>query len=74
MHLEHHRWYSPRLNREMGVVVCGHFGRPIVTFPTSGGNEWEYHDQGLLDSVGDFIEQLGEMGAQLPGGYRLRHR
>jgi esterase/lipase superfamily enzyme len=57
MHVEHHRWYSRRLHRDMGVLVCGHFGRPIVTFPTSGGNESEYYDQRFLEAVGDFIEQ-----------------
>jgi esterase/lipase superfamily enzyme len=38
------------------VVVIGHYGPPIVTFPTSGGNEWEYHDR-LIGGVADFIDQ-----------------
>jgi esterase/lipase superfamily enzyme len=57
MHIEHRRWYSGRIGRELGVVVAGHYGPPIVTFPTSGGNEWEYLDQQLLGAVGDFIDQ-----------------
>jgi esterase/lipase superfamily enzyme len=57
MHIEHHRWYSPRVEREMGMAVFGHFGRPIVTFPTSGGNEWEYHDQQLIAALAEFIDQ-----------------
>jgi esterase/lipase superfamily enzyme len=56
MHIEHHHWYSGRLGRELGIVVAGHYGPPIVTFPTSGGNEWEYHDR-LMGGVADFIDQ-----------------
>jgi esterase/lipase superfamily enzyme len=41
----------------MGVAVFGHWGRPMVAFPTSHGDEWELHRQGLLDAVGDEIEQ-----------------
>jgi esterase/lipase superfamily enzyme len=39
MHREHHRWYSHRVGREMGLVVYGHWGFPILAFPTSGGDE-----------------------------------
>jgi esterase/lipase superfamily enzyme len=57
MHIEHHRWHSARLGRALGVVVIGHYGPPIVTFPTSGGSEWEYHDQRLIGVVADLIDQ-----------------
>ena len=56
MHVEQHKWYSPRVERELGIVIFGHFGRPIVTFPTSGGTEWEYHDQQFINAMADFIE------------------
>jgi esterase/lipase superfamily enzyme len=56
MQREYHRWFSPRLNREMGIVVFGHFGPPMLTFPTSGGDEWEYENQSLVNSLGDFID------------------
>lgn len=57
MRVEHHHWYSGRLNRELGVVVIGHWGLPILTFPTSGGNEWEYHDRRVIDGVADLVDQ-----------------
>jgi esterase/lipase superfamily enzyme len=57
MRIEHHHWYSGRLGRELGVVVIGHWGPPILTFPTSGGNEWEYHDRRLVAGVADLIDQ-----------------
>ena len=48
MHRDHHRWYSHRLNRDMGVAVYGHYGMPILAFPTSMGDEWEQEGQGMI--------------------------
>lgn len=56
MHTEHHHWHSPRLGYEMGVTVFGHWGPPLMAFPTSQGNEWEIHDQGLIGAIADFID------------------
>src|SRR5258707_14137785 len=56
MRREHHRWYSDRIGRELGVVVVGHWGPPMIMFPTSGGDEEEYERQGLIDAIGDAIE------------------
>ncbi len=40
----------------MGVTVFGHWGPPLLAFPTSQGNEWEIHDQGLISALGDYID------------------
>jgi len=48
MHKEYHRRHSPRLGHEMGIVVYGHWGPPLLAFPTSGGDEWEHENQGIL--------------------------
>jgi esterase/lipase superfamily enzyme len=56
MRREHQYWYSPRLGRDMGVVIYGHWGAPMIAFPTSGGDEWEYERQGLIGAIGDAIE------------------
>lgn len=57
MKRQYHRWYSERINRDMGVVVYGHWGPPAIVFPTSGGDEWEFDRQGVVDALGDLIEQ-----------------
>src|SRR4029453_3881704 len=36
--------------------VFGHWGQPLLAFPTSHGDEWELERHGLLDAVGDYIE------------------
>jgi len=53
---EHHHWYSHRLGKEMGIVVYGHYGQPIVVFPTSGGDEWEYEGQGMIGALAHHID------------------
>jgi len=40
----------------MGVAVFGHWGPPLLAFPTSHGDEWELQRQGLLEAIADFID------------------
>lgn len=40
----------------MGVSVFGHWGPPLLAFPTSHGDEWELHRNGLLAAIADFID------------------
>jgi esterase/lipase superfamily enzyme len=56
MHREYHRWFSSRLGRDMGVVVYGHWGPPLLAFPTSGGDEWEQENQGMIGALAEFID------------------
>ena len=56
MHREAHYWYSERIRRDMGVVVYGHYGPPMIAFPTTGGDEWEYERQGVIGAMAHAIE------------------
>jgi esterase/lipase superfamily enzyme len=56
MHRDHYRWHSPRLNREMAVLVYGHWGAPVLAFPTSGGDEREMEQQGMIDALGGALD------------------
>src|SRR5919106_5189755 len=56
MRLEHHRWYSPRLGWDMGVAVFGHWGPPLLAFPTSHGDEWELERNGMLAAIADYVD------------------
>jgi esterase/lipase superfamily enzyme len=56
MSKEHHRWYTHRLGREMGVNVYGHYGMPILVFPTSGGDENEYEGQGMIAALAHHVD------------------
>jgi esterase/lipase superfamily enzyme len=56
MRREVHGWYSDRLGRAMGVIVLGHWGPPLIMFPTSGGDEGEYERQSLVGAIAEFID------------------
>ncbi len=40
----------------MGTVVYGHWGPPLLGFPTSAGDEWELEGQGLVESLSPLID------------------
>ncbi|MEE6069469.1 transposase, partial [Avibacterium paragallinarum] len=44
-----HHW-SGELGREMPFNVYGHSGKPVIVFPSSGGNENEYGNFGMIDA------------------------
>ncbi|MDZ4767909.1 MAG: alpha/beta hydrolase-fold protein [Chloroflexota bacterium] len=48
MNREHHRWYSPSLNRDMQLLVFGHAGARVLIFPTSKGRFYEWEDRGMM--------------------------
>ena len=56
MQKDHVRWYSHRLGRDMGVAVYGHYGLPVLAFPTSGGEEWELEQMGLIPALAPYID------------------
>ena len=41
----------------MGVAVYGNYGMPILAFPTSMGDEQEQEGQGMIRTLGPYIEE-----------------
>jgi esterase/lipase superfamily enzyme len=56
MKREYHAWHSPALGRTMELLVFGHAGEPVVTFPTSCGTFFEWEDFGMVAALGDRLE------------------
>jgi esterase/lipase superfamily enzyme len=56
MHREHHRWESRHLGRAMDLLWYGHWGRPVLAFPTSQGRAWQNEDHGLIGGLADKID------------------
>jgi esterase/lipase superfamily enzyme len=50
------RWYSSRLESDVTVVRWGHFGRPVIVFPTAGGDAEEVERMLLIDALAELIE------------------
>jgi esterase/lipase superfamily enzyme len=50
-------FYSNILGRSLDLLVSGHWGFPILMFPTSMGNAFQNRDSGLLNSISGYINE-----------------
>jgi esterase/lipase superfamily enzyme len=48
---EYHRWWSPRLHRDMELLVFGHDGAKVLVFPTRDGRFHEYEDIRMTEAL-----------------------
>jgi esterase/lipase superfamily enzyme len=55
MQVEHHRWRSDHLNRDMALKVYGHWGKPFIVFPCSRGRYFDYEGMGMIEAIAGFI-------------------
>ena len=49
-------WYSERLEQSIGMARWGHYGAPVLVFPTAGGDAEEIERNGLVDACRPLIE------------------
>jgi esterase/lipase superfamily enzyme len=49
-------WFSNRLERDVSIVRWGDFGRPVLVFPTAGGDAEEVERFHLVDACGELID------------------
>ena len=52
-----HVWRSPSLGIEMPVAVYGHWGVPMLFFPTAAADFEEYERFGLIGDIASHIER-----------------
>ena len=50
------RWYSERLQTDVTLVRWGHYGQPVLLFPTAGGDAEEVERMHLIAALGGLIE------------------
>jgi len=50
------RWYSNRVESDVTVVRWGTFGKPVIVFPTAGGDAEEVERMWLVEACGEFLE------------------
>ena len=55
--VEYIEYYSNTLNRNMNLEVTGHWGHPILMFPSSGGQFTQNTDFGLVQSIMNYVEE-----------------
>ena len=50
------RWYSNRIGQEITLARWGHWGRPVLVFPTAGGDAEETERMQMIAALGPLIE------------------
>lgn len=48
--------YSPAIGAEGHLIAYGHFGRPLLVFPSEQGSRYDYEDRGMIESITHLIE------------------
>jgi len=51
------RWYSDRVKTEITVARWGTFGRPVLVFPSAGGDAEEIERFGLIDACAPLLAE-----------------
>ena len=51
------RWYSDRVKTEITVARWGTFGRPVLVFPSAGGDAEEIERFGLVGACGPLLAE-----------------
>jgi esterase/lipase superfamily enzyme len=52
---ERQRWFSDRLQEEITLVRWGTVGKPVLVFPSAGGDAEEIERNGLVGACGDLL-------------------
>jgi esterase/lipase superfamily enzyme len=60
MQRDHFNFFSPELGRHMEMLTYtndgGHFGMPVIVFPTSQGRFYEFEDNQMVHTLADHID------------------
>lgn len=56
MQREVRSWWSPAVGREMGVATYGHYGKPVIFFPTGGGDFLDCERFLMVRALGPLID------------------
>ncbi|MFT4033242.1 MAG: alpha/beta fold hydrolase [Siphonobacter sp.] len=51
------KYYSHRLGRDIELLIFGHWGYPVLIFPTTMGRYYEAKDFKLIEAVRPLVEQ-----------------
>lgn len=57
MKVEHVSLWSPAINAPGDVIAYGHWGRPVLVFPSEGGSAGDFAARGMLDAVRWLVDE-----------------
>jgi len=52
----YYKAYSPAVGREMQLLAYGHYGSPLIAFPSGGGRFHDFEDNGMIEALAHLIE------------------
>ena len=50
------RLYSPAIGTEGTVLAYGHWGRPVLAFPSEQGPAWQYEERGMVEAIEGLLD------------------
>jgi esterase/lipase superfamily enzyme len=56
VHVEHHEWWSPALGHDMALNVYGHWGQPVLVFPSQDGRFSDFEGFGMVEACAPLID------------------
>ena len=45
------------IDRGMTVIQYGHYGRPVLVFPSEAGRAWDFENNGMVGAVSSLIDE-----------------
>lgn len=56
MRRDHVKLYAPTIGGEGDLIAYGHWGRPLLVFPSQQGRAWDYEDRDMITSIAHLID------------------
>lgn len=56
MQKRHESLWSPAIGAAGDVIAYGHWGRPVLAFPSQQGPAWQYEERGMIEAIAPLIE------------------
>jgi esterase/lipase superfamily enzyme len=56
MNRRHVTLHSDAVGAGLGVIAYGHYGRPLIAFPSQQGHCWDYENMGMIDAIAGLID------------------
>src|SRR3990170_3144146 len=56
MRRDHISLFSPAIGGSGDLIAYGHYGRPLLVFPSEQGRAWDYENNGMIGVLSHLIE------------------
>ena len=56
MRRDHLSLHAPAIGGDGDLIVYGHWGRPLLVFPSQQGRAWDYENNGMIGALSPLIE------------------